>query len=128
MRRWLLPLFIAALDVIGVGVAFFSALFLRFDGDIPAAYLLRVVAYLPLFVVLMLFVHAAARLYTRVWRYAGVAEGISLLVAVVVDGGFWAGASVLLQGILPRSVYVIALCFFSFWRVVCVLRCGCMRM
>jgi FlaA1/EpsC-like NDP-sugar epimerase len=115
MRRWLLPLFIMALDSIGILSAFLVALFLRFDGQIPEGDLLWVIAYLPLFAAMALSVHTVFRLYTRIWRYAGVAEGISLLAAIGLDSVLWIGVSALLHGSLPRSVYVIAAVLLLFF-------------
>lgn len=115
MRHLLLPFFIAALDIIGVGAAFFSALFLRFDGNVPAEYFLPTIAQLPVFILIVIGVHCVARLYTRVWRYAGSAEGISVLLAIIADASLWVGFSFFTRAYLPRSIYVMAALVLLFW-------------
>ena len=115
MRHLLLPFFIAALDIIGVGAAFFSALLLRFDGNVPAEYFLPTIAQLPVFILIVIGVHCVARLYTRVWRYAGSAEGISVLLAIIADASLWVGFSFFTRAYLPRSIYVMAALVLLFW-------------
>lgn len=109
MRRFLLPFFIATLDVLSVIIAVTTALFLRFDGDIPKDYFMSAVEQLPAFIIIMLCVHTGMKLYNRVWRYAGSAEGISLILAVLSDAALWIGFSFFTRwGYLPRSVYILS--------------------
>ena len=108
MRHMLLPIFIALLDVIAVSVSVMIALFLRFDGNIPSEYLLSAIKQLPIFIMIMLCIHCIGKLYTRIWRYAGSAEGISLVLATIADTCVWMGFSYLINSVLPKSIYVLA--------------------
>lgn len=115
MRRYLLPTFIATLDILTLIVSIFIALVLRFDGNIPPTDLWASIQQAPFFILIMLAVHCIMRLYTRVWRYAGSIEGITILCAVMLDGLLWFGFSFLWGSYLPRSIYILtALVFLIF--------------
>ena len=108
MRHRLLPSFIAVLDVLGVILSVMLALFLRFDGQVPMQYLYPAIHQIPVFALIMLGVHCLFKLYTRVWRYAGTSEGISLVLAAIVDAILWTGCSYMLGSPLPRSIYIMS--------------------
>lgn len=115
VRRFLLPAFIALLDILCLIVSLFLALILRFDGKIPSADLWASIQQAPFFILIMFAVHCLLRLYTRVWRYAGSVEGITILGAVVLDALLWFGFSFLWGSYLPRSIYILtALVFLVF--------------
>lgn len=112
MRKYLLPSFVAVLDILLLNIALKFALSLRFEGAIPAQYLTTVYWQLPVFSLGMLAVHLGFRLYTRLWQYAGSVEALAIMAAVALDGAVWYGASLLLGRTLPRSTYIITALIF----------------
>lgn len=112
MRKYLLPSFIAAMDILLLCIAILLALALRFEGNIPANYLATAVWQLPVFILGMLTVHIILRLYTRVWQYAGSAEALSITMACMADSVVWFISSFILGKFLPRSVYILAALIF----------------
>ena len=116
MRKYLLPMFLAALDVISIITAAFISIYLRFDsGAIPANYLNMLVGYLPLTVLIYLICFLFFKLYGRIWRYAGGRiwryAGSIELVAIVAACGLgstvWYLASVGIGSVLPRLLYIM---------------------
>ena len=112
MRKYLLPSFVALLDILLLCIAVMLGLALRFEGVIPANYLATAVWQLPVFILGMLCVHISARLYTRMWQYAGSIEAMWIVAACVVDSIVWFGSSFLMGKFLPRSVYILAALIF----------------
>ena len=102
------------IDILLVGGSLYLALVLRFEGDIPAGYMVVFERLLRPVILINLLVFFLAGLYRRFWRYASVDE--LLFVFLVV----WAAAvgsylySVHAGLLLPRSVYVIFLCLLLF--------------
>lgn len=83
MRKYLLPMFLASLDIISVILAAFISIYLRFDSDkIPANYLSLLISYMPLTVVIYLISFYLFKLYGRIWRYASATELIAIVMSV----------------------------------------------
>ena len=108
MRKYLLPMFLAALDVISIIIAAFISIYLRFDnGAIPANYLNMLVGYLPLTVLLYLISFYIFKLYGRIWRYAGSIELIAIVAACAIGSTAWYLSSVAIGSVLPRLLYIM---------------------
>ena len=108
MRKYLLPMFLAALDIISIIVAAFISIYLRFDsGAIPAKYLNMLVAYLPLTVLLYLICFYIFKLYGRIWRYAGSIELVAIVIACALGSTVWYLSSAAIGSVLPRLLYIM---------------------
>lgn len=108
MRKYLLPMFLAALDVISIITAAFISIYLRFDsGAIPANYLNMLVGYLPLTVLIYLICFLFFKLYGRIWRYAGTVELVAIVIACGLGSTVWYFASVGIGSVLPRLLYIM---------------------
>jgi len=96
-------------DAVLVGLAYYLAYFLRFDGDIPASGLTNwmntVVWIVPLKLVCFYFFG----LYKGMWRYTGVYDLENLIKACVISSGIIVFILVLKVRFVgfPRSVFVI---------------------
>ncbi|NMB41157.1 MAG: polysaccharide biosynthesis protein, partial [Firmicutes bacterium] len=105
---------LALADIILVGASLYLALVLRFEGVIPARYMLTFERLLRPIILINLIIFLFSGLYRRLWRYASVDELLFIFMIV------WAGAvssylySVYTDLLLPRSVYVIFLCLLLF--------------
>src|SRR5262245_24531074 len=78
---------VALLDALIVTCAFVLALLLRFDGDVPPDYSLRLVFVLVAVIPTYFGVSLLLGLYWRSWRYASVHDAMVLAEAVVVATG-----------------------------------------
>ena len=101
-------------DILLVGSSLYLALALRFEGAIPAGYMLVFERLLRPVILINLLIFFLSGLYRRLWRYASVDELLFIFLVV------WAGAissylySAYTGLLLPRSVYVIFLCLLLF--------------
>ena len=68
MGHLLLPLFLAALDIISTAAALLLSAYLRFDVIVPEKYLDLLVMQLPSFIILTLMFALMFKLYDRIWR------------------------------------------------------------
>lgn len=107
MRKYLLPMFLASLDIISVILAAFISIYLRFDSDkIPVNYLSLLISYMPLTVVIYLISFYLFKLYGRIWRYASATELIAIVMANIAASTAWYFISLYIGAVLPRSLYV----------------------
>lgn len=107
MRKYLLPMFLASLDIISVILAAFISIYLRFDSDkIPADYLSLLISYMPLTVVIYIVSFYLFKLYGRIWRYASTTELIAIVMANIAASTAWYFISLYIGAVLPRSLYV----------------------
>lgn len=107
MRKYLLPMFLASLDIISVILAAFISIYLRFDSDkIPANYLSLLISYMPLTVVIYIVSFYLFKLYGRIWRYASTTELIAIVMANIAASTAWYFISLYIGAVLPRSLYV----------------------
>lgn len=107
MRKYLLPMFLASLDIISVILAAFISIYLRFDSNkIPANYLSLLISYMPLTVVIYLISFYLFKLYGRIWRCASATELIAIVMANIAASTAWYFISLYIGAVLPRSLYV----------------------
>lgn len=107
MRKYLLPMFLASLDIISVILAAFISIYLRFDSNkIPANYLSLLISYMPLAVAIYLISFYLFKLYGRIWRYASATELIAIVMANITASTAWYFISLYIGAVLPRSLYV----------------------
>lgn len=107
MRKYLLPMFLASLDIISVILAAFISIYLRFDSNkIPANYLSLLISYMPLTVAIYIVSFYLFKLYGRIWRYASATELIAIVMANIAASTAWYFISLYIGAVLPRSLYV----------------------
>ena len=89
-------------------IAALVSIYLRFDGNlIPQNYLSMLVGQLPFFVMITIASFFLFKLYSRVWRYAGSSELLAIVGANIVGAICWFIFSVLIEAVLPRSIYIL---------------------
>lgn len=108
MHYLLLPLFLAALDIISAAMATIIATFIRFEFVLQSKYLQEVLLQLPIFICIVLCMAMIFKLYNRIWRYAGTSEMLAIIASVSLSTVCWFGYSLLIGSMLPRSIYVIS--------------------
>lgn len=116
MRHLLLPLFFCSLDIISAIIAALVSIYLRFDGNlIPQNYLSMLVGQLPFFVMITIVSFFLFKLYSRVWRYAGSSELLAIVGANFAGAICWFIFSVLVEAVLPRSIYILTALVLTFF-------------
>jgi FlaA1/EpsC-like NDP-sugar epimerase len=109
-----MKILLTVIDVFTVNLAYCGALFLRFDGAVPAEYASAYLYLAPAATLLTLLAYQYAGLYRKMWQYASVREIYDILEGVTIGGLLvvaFAYVFVYQQGAvhpLPRSVYLIA--------------------
>ncbi len=100
-----------ALDAVIVMATPYFSLFLRFEGNVEAKYILTMLGFLPLIVFVRLATFYLFGLYNRLWRYASINELVAIIMAVTASSVvitavmYWSGSGT------PRSVYIMAWLF-----------------
>ena len=88
MEHWhIVTLCLMAYDILAVNIAYFMALWLRFDCSFEAIadnYLLIYLRFVPIYTALCLCVFWCFRLYKSIWRFASINELSRVIVASVV--------------------------------------------
>lgn len=97
------------LDALAININYILALYLRFDGMVPAAYKETLFRHLLVLTTIKLFVFAGFRMYKAIWRYATTWELIRVLGGALVANLLAAGFMLSKSAGLPRSIYPIAL-------------------
>ncbi|WP_352419492.1 nucleoside-diphosphate sugar epimerase/dehydratase [Proteiniborus sp.] len=99
--------FLVIMDIILINLAYYLALYLRFDGNIEVKYLNTYIDNALIITLLKIVVFHYFKLYKSLWRYASIDELLNVVVASIVAN---AGVISLLfarQTFLPRSIYAI---------------------
>lgn len=108
VRKYWLPVSLIVVDIITLVIVAFLSLYIRFEGDIATRYIDEMLTVLPLFVCSYLIMMGLNKMYTRVWRYAGMKEVVSVVMAATAGAilfyllTWWMGVT------LPRSIYIIS--------------------
>ena len=121
MAHWqLINLGLMLYDVFAVNVAFFLAMWLRFDCSISMMlgeyryYLEAFLKFAPIYTVVCILVFWGMRLYKSIWRFASYTELIRVAMATVITGIIQIVGITVLFDRMPISYYVfgIVLQFF----------------
>lgn len=110
-------LILMAADILGIYIASFAGLFIRFDmtlSKIPPEYNEAAKNYLPYYIIVTLLVFFLSRMYSTMWSVAGAWEVIRIVGACSLASLIQIAGMVLLENRVPRSYFV--LCF----AVLCV--------
>ena len=111
LEHWkVISLFLVIYDVISVTLAYFLALWLRFDchySAIPRNYFESWLKFTPIYVAFVLICFAILRLYRSIWRFASYSELIRTAVSSILTALFHFGAITLLFGRMPISYHII---------------------
>ena len=108
-KRNLLTGVLALYDVVAVNLAYFLALWIRFDckfSSIDERYLQNYIHFAAIYTVFCLGVFWALHLYKSIWRYASFTELMRVLTSSFLTAVFHAAAITLLFGRMPASYYL----------------------
>lgn len=113
-------LLLVVLDTISTVAVVVLANYLRFDGSIPEKYLNVIFSQLPVFCMITVMICYYTKLYSRIWRYAGSKELLTIIYTSAISGCTWFAFSFVMGSYMPRSTYVISIFLMTF----CI---GCSR-
>ena len=108
-KRNLLTGVLMLYDIVAVNLAYFLALWIRFDckfSSIDARYLQSYIRFVGIYTVFCLVTFWALHLYKSIWRYASFTELMRVLTSSVVTAVFHTAAITLLFGRMPASYYL----------------------
>lgn len=111
MRRYLLPGFLVLMDMIIVSVSFFLSLAIRFKGAVYTEYLPTLISWLPILIVCYVVSFFLFRVYSRIWRYAGLKDLFAIIASVVLGMIMFRGMLFTQDVDLPRSLYILTFFF-----------------
>ena len=110
-EHWqIISLFLMLYDAIVVNMAFFVALWLRFDCEfsrIDKIYLESWYKFIPIYTVFCMMVFWYYRLYKSIWRFASFGELIRVIKATSITGAFHIVAITLIIRRMPISYYIL---------------------
>ena len=108
-KRNLLTGVLMLYDIVAVNLAYFLALWIRFDckfSSIDERYLQNYIHFAAIYTVFCLGVFWALHLYKSIWRYASFTELMRVLTSSFLTAVFHAVAITLLFGRMPASYYL----------------------
>ncbi len=97
-------------DALAVNIAYFFALWLRFDcqfSEIPGGYLSAWLRFAPVYTLICLAVFAYLRLYHSLWRFASYSELMHVLMASTITAVVHTIGITVLFGRMPVSYYFV---------------------
>ncbi|MDY0235531.1 MAG: nucleoside-diphosphate sugar epimerase/dehydratase [Gudongella sp.] len=99
--------FIYLADIIMINLAYYIALWLRFDGDIDPQYFEAYGKFFLQLTLIKLVVFTYFKIYKNLYKYASVSEVINISFTVLVANALSITFLTFMQSPLPRSVYII---------------------
>ncbi|MCR5733296.1 MAG: polysaccharide biosynthesis protein [Lachnospiraceae bacterium] len=106
--------FLLVYDAIAVNLAYFLALWVRFDAkvkNIPEWYLTPFLKFIPIYTVFSLIVFGVLKLYRSIWRFASYRELSRSTIASVITSFFHTCLITLLYRRMPISYYTFGMVF-----------------
>ena len=105
----LASIFLVLYDIVMSAGAYFAALWIRFDckyTQIPHDYLMAWLKFMPVYVVVCVFVFWLFKLYQSVWKFASFSELARTAVASFILGIFYTVGITVMYGRMPIAYYV----------------------
>ncbi len=111
MKHWIvISLMLVGYDVLMVSLAYFLALWLRFDcsfSAIPEDFLASWQVFAPFYAFVCVFVFYSLKLYRVIWRFASYSEMMRMLLATVITTVFHIAAITVFVKRMPISYYIM---------------------
>ena len=111
LEKWrVVSILLALYDAVAVNLAYFLALWLRFDfnySQIEEEFLSHFFYFAPIYAVICIVVFAALKLYRSIWRFASYSELLRMIIATLITGLLHAVLITLIFGRMPRSYYLL---------------------
>ncbi len=122
LEHWqIVAIFLAIYDFVAVCVAYFLALFLRFDGifsQIPAQYLNPYLKFILPAAAVSIVIFVFFRMYSGMWRYASFSELVRTCMGSITSSVLHTILITVLVWRMPISYYILGALFQGFFLVV----------
>lgn len=113
LEHWqIIAMYLAIYDAIAVNVAYFLALWIRFDcrySEIPEVYLSSYLKFAPWYTIFSVVIFWLLRLYKSIWRFASYSEFVRVISATIITGLFHTVAITLAVCRMPISYYMFGI-------------------
>lgn len=107
--RYLRTLIMLIVDALLINMAVYTAMLLRFEGQVPTVFIQSFVHLMPLITAITILALMGFKLYSRMWEYASIGELFSIVFATTIS---MATIIVTIKALnisgLPRSVYILS--------------------
>ena len=111
LKHWhMIAVLLIAYDVIAINMAYFLALWFRFDcifSKIPQNYYDSYLKFAPIYSIFCVVIFWILRLYQSVWRFASYSEMIRIIIATIVTSIIHIVGITALFGRMPVSYYFV---------------------
>ena len=113
LKHWhMIAVLLIAYDVIAINMAYFLALWFRFDcifSKIPQNYYDSYLKFAPIYSIFCVVIFWILRLYQSVWRFASYSEMIRIIAATVITSTIHIVGITALFGRMPISYYLVGM-------------------
>jgi len=113
LEHWhLISVLLVIYDLVAVNLAYFLALWLRFDcsyTQIPWTYMETYLHFLPIYTVACIVVFSCMRMYNSIWRFASISELFFAMGATVITGVIQILGTILMFVRMPVSYYIFGM-------------------
>ena len=113
LKHWhMIAVLLIAYDVIAINMAYFLALWFRFDcifSKIPQNYYDSYLKFAPIYSIFCVVIFWILRLYQSVWRFASYSEMVRIIVATVITSTIHIVGITALFGRMPISYYLVGM-------------------
>ena len=113
LKHWhMIAVLLIAYDVIAINMAYFLALWFRFDcifSKIPQNYYDSYLKFAPIYSIFCVVIFWILRLYQSVWRFASYSEMIRIIIATIVTSIIHIVGITALFGRMPVSYYFVGM-------------------
>ncbi len=110
VQHWqIINIFLVIYDIVAIALAYFLALWVRFDcmySKIDEVYLKAYMKYIPIHIVLCIIIFVLFKMYRSVWRYASFDDVARVSIATVITGAAHVVGITLLFQRMPISYYI----------------------
>lgn len=96
-------------DVICIVISYLISFYFRFEGSISLVYLEKLMKYMPIIIIIKLFIYYEFKLYRNLWEFASIDELIEVLEATFISNTITTFCLLVTGAGLPRSIYIMAL-------------------
>ena len=113
LKHWyIVALLLVGYDIVAVNMAYFLALWFRFDckaSMIPGNYFSAYLKFIPIYSICCVFIFWMLRLYQSIWRFASYSEMLRIIMATVITSVVHiVGITVLFER-MPISYYLVGM-------------------
>ena len=113
LKHWhMIAVLLIAYDVIAINMAYFLALWFRFDcifSKIPQNYYDSYLKFAPIYSIFCVVIFWILRLYQSVWRFASYSEMVRIIAATVITSTIHIVGITALFGRMPVSYYFVGM-------------------